>query len=294
VSLVGNHNSLDYTNAGFLSYQGLLAAIANGSYNFLNPSSNSQAVRNLVSPTYRVTDTSDMDVLDFTVNRELFDLPGGTSGFAGGVQFRHENQLEEPLNPGGIYQGLGSTFITGNRNVSGIYGEFDAPLLETLEMDVSGRFDHYPNIGNDFSPKVGLKWKPFDWLALRGTYSRGFRAPQFGESAGSFSAGFTNDSVAGLGAPAAFLNAHGNDAYVSNPYAIELGNSGNPNLKPEKSSQLHVRCGGAADQLAERFIGLLQHQEEQRDRAGRRRSCLGKLLRQRHGSARLHDGVRYA
>jgi iron complex outermembrane receptor protein len=236
VSLVGNHNSLDYTNAGFLSYQGLLAAIANGSYNFLNPSSNSQAVRNLVSPTYRVTDTSDMDVLDFTVNRELFDLPGGTSGFAGGVQFRHENQLEEPLNPGGIYQGLGATFITGNRNVSGIYGEFDAPLLESLEMDVSGRFDHYPNIGNDFSPKVGLKWKPFDWLALRGTYSRGFRAPQFGESAGSFSAGFTNDSVAGLGAPASFLAAHGNDAYVSNPYAIELGNSGNPNLKPEKSA----------------------------------------------------------
>ncbi|RUL61502.1 TonB-dependent receptor [Dyella dinghuensis] len=235
-SVVGNHNSLDYTNAGFLSYQGLLTAIANGSYNFVNPASNSQAVRNLVSPTYRVTDTSDMDVFDFTVNRELFDLPGGTSGFAGGVQFRHENQSEQPLNPGGIYQGLGSTFITGNRNVSGIYGEFDAPLLESLEADVSGRFDHYPSVGNDFSPKVGLKWKPTDWLAVRGTYSKGFRAPQFGESAGSYSAGFVNGSVQAQGAPASYLAAHGYDNYVTVPYALEEGNSGNPNLKPEKSS----------------------------------------------------------
>jgi iron complex outermembrane receptor protein len=235
-SVVGNHNSLDYTNAGFLSYQGLLTAIANGSYNFVDPSSNSQAVRNLVSPTYRVTDTSDMDVFDFTVNRELFDLPGGTSGFAGGVQFRHENQSEQPLNPGGFYQGLGSTFITGNRNVSGIYGEFDAPLLESLEADVSGRFDHYPSVGNDFSPKVGLKWKPTDWLAVRGTYSKGFRAPQFGESAGSYSAGFVNGSVQAQGAPAAYLAAHGYDNYVTVPYALEEGNSGNPNLKPEKSS----------------------------------------------------------
>jgi iron complex outermembrane receptor protein len=235
-SVVGNHNSLDYTNAGFLSYQGLLTAIANGSYNFVDPSSNSQAVRNLVSPTYRVTDTSDMDVFDFTVNRELFDLPGGTSGFAGGVQFRHENQSEQPLNPGGFYQGLGSTFITGNRNVSGIYGEFDAPLLESLEADVSGRFDHYPNVGNDFSPKVGLKWKPTDWLAVRGTYSKGFRAPQFGESAGSYSAGFVNGSVQAQGAPASYLAAHGYDNYVTVPYALEEGNSGNPNLKPEKSS----------------------------------------------------------
>jgi iron complex outermembrane recepter protein len=236
VSVVGNHNSLDYTNAGFISYEGLLTAIANGSYNFLDPSSNSQAVRNLVSPTYRVTDTSDMDVFDFTVNRELFDLPGGTSGFAGGVQFRHENQLEEPLNPGGIYQGLGSTFITGNRNVSGIYGEFDAPLLESLEMDASGRFDHYPNIGNNFSPKIGLKWKPMDWLALRGTYSKGFRAPQFGESAGSYSAGFVDSSVQAQGAPASFLAAHNYSNYVTVPYALEEGSSGNPNLKPEKST----------------------------------------------------------
>jgi iron complex outermembrane receptor protein len=234
-SVVGNHQSLDSTSTGLLSYQGLINAVNNGTYNFANPSANSAAVRNSIAPPYSVTNTADMDVFDFNVNRELFDLPGGTTGFAGGVQFRHEAQLELPLNPGGIYQGLGSTFITGSRNVSGIYGEFDAPILESLEADVSGRFDHYPGVGNNFSPKVGLKWKPLDWVAVRGTFSKGFRAPQFGESAGSYSAGFTNNSVKGLGAPASFLDAHGNDAYVTNPYAIELGNSGNPNLKPEKS-----------------------------------------------------------
>jgi iron complex outermembrane receptor protein len=215
-------------------------AINTGSYNFINPSANSQAVINAIAPPYAVTDTSDMDVFDFNVNRELFDLPGGTSGFAGGVQFRHEAQLEQPLNPGGIYQGLGATYIAGDRNVSGIYGEFDAPLLDSLEADVSGRFDHYPVYGNDFSPKVGLKWKPTDWLAVRGTYSKGFRAPQFGESQGSYSAGFVTNSVQGLIGPgyasSPFYTAHGGSPYVSVPYSIETGNSGNPNLKPEKSS----------------------------------------------------------
>ena len=234
-SVVGNHVWMGYENLGFLSYQPLLNAIANGTYNFVNPSANSAAIRNQIAPPDVAHNHSDMDVFDFTVNRQLFDLPGGPTGFAAGVQFRHEAQLQQQLNPGGIYQGLGNTFITGSRNVSGIYTEFDAPLLESLEVDVSGRFDHYPHVGNNFSPKVGLKWKPLDWVALRATYSKGFRAPQFGEGPGSFSAGFVSNSVAGQGAPASFLAAHGNSNYVTVPYALEEGSSGNPNLKPEKS-----------------------------------------------------------
>ncbi|WP_233839968.1 TonB-dependent receptor [Dyella sp. 2HG41-7] len=234
-SVVGNHAWMGYTNTGLISYQGLLNALANGTYNFANPSSNTQAERNAIAPPDIAQNHADMDVFDFNVNRELFDLPGGATGLAAGVQFRHEAQLQEQLNPGGIYQSLGNTFITGSRNVSGIYAEFDAPLLESLEADVSGRFDHYPHIGNNFSPKIGLKWKPAEWLAVRGTYSKGFRAPQFGEGPGSFSAGFVNSSVQSQGAPASFLAAHGNSNYVTVPYALEEGNSGNPNLKPEKS-----------------------------------------------------------
>jgi iron complex outermembrane receptor protein len=234
-SVVGNHIWMGYANLGFISYQGLLNAINNGTYNFANPSANSAAVRNAVSPPDIAQNHSDMDVFDFSVNRQLFDLPGGPTGLAAGVQFRHEAQLQQELNPGGIYQGLGDTFITGSRNVSGIYAEFDAPLLESLEADVSGRFDHYPHVGNNFSPKIGLKWKPFDWVAVRATYSKGFRAPQFGESAGSFSAGFVNSSVVSQGAPDSFIAAHGNSNYVTIPYALEEGSSGNPSLKPEKS-----------------------------------------------------------
>ncbi|WP_164931848.1 TonB-dependent receptor [Dyella sp. M7H15-1] len=234
-SVAANHQWMQYSNLGLLSYQGLLNAIANGTYNFANPSLNTAAVLNGVAPPNTVTDNADMDVFDFTVNRELFDLPGGATGFAAGVQFRHEAQLEQPLNPGGIYQGLGSTNIVGSRNISGIYGEFDAPLLDNLEADVSGRFDHYPHVANNFSPKVGLKWKPTDWLAVRGTYSKGFRAPQFGESAGSYTAGFVNGSVEAQGAPDSFLAAHGYSNYVTVPYPLEEGSSGNPKLKPEKS-----------------------------------------------------------
>jgi iron complex outermembrane recepter protein len=235
-SVAANHEFLFNEYSGWLSYDGVINAIKNGTYNFINPSANSQSVINSIAPPYNYTNTSDMDVFDFDVNRELFDLPGGTSGFAGGVQFRHEAQLEEPLNPGNMYQGLGAAYVTGSRNVSGIYGEFDAPLLESLELDASGRFDHYPGIANNFSPKIGAKWKPTDWVALRGTFSKGFRAPQFGESAGSYNSGFVTNSVEGFEAPASFLAAHGNDAYVTSPYSLEEGSTGNPTLKPEKST----------------------------------------------------------
>jgi len=225
-----NHTSLDTNQFGYINYTALISAINNGTYNFANPSSNSAAVRASLAPGYAKTSTSDLDSLDFNANRELWDLPGGPMGLAVGAQVRHEAQNDPTLNPNFEFQGLGNATTKGSRDVAGTYAELDMPLLESLEADVSGRFDHYSDVGNNFSPKIGLKWKPLDWVAIRGTYSKGFRAPSFAENGSSSAQGFVTVTP-----PDSFQALHGGNAYSSSPYAISEYTLANRNIKPEKA-----------------------------------------------------------
>ncbi|WP_202594151.1 TonB-dependent receptor [Frateuria defendens] len=231
VTAVVNHTWLHTVQYGFIDYNALLNAINTGSYNFVNPAANSSQARAALAPGYDKNSTSDLDSLDLAANRPLWDLPGGPLGLAVGLQFRHEAQNDPTLNPGFQFQGLGNAQTKGSRNVAAAYFEFNAPLLESLEMDVSGRFDHYSDVGNTFNPKVGLKWKPFDWIALRGTYSRGFRAPSFAENGSSSAQGFINHNP-----PDDFVAAHGGsgNGYV-NQYALSIFTLANKNIKPEKA-----------------------------------------------------------
>jgi iron complex outermembrane receptor protein len=239
VTGVLNHSWLDTRQYGFLTYSGIINAINNGTYNFVNPSTNSYLVRQSLAPGYAKTSTSDMDVLDFAANRQLWDLPGGPLGLALGAQVRHEAQNDPTLNPNSInpltgqptleFQGLGNAHTKGSREVTGVYAEFDMPLLEQLEVDASGRFDHYSDVGNNFSPKIGVKWKPLDWIALRGTYSKGFRAPSFAENGSSAAQGFVTYQT-----PAAFQAMH--SAQYNLPYALAEFTQANPHIKPEKAT----------------------------------------------------------
>ncbi|MFC4763699.1 TonB-dependent receptor [Dyella koreensis] len=229
-ALVLNHSWLNTTQYGFISYTALLDAVAKGSYNFANPGSNSSAVRSALAPGYSKTSTSDMDTLDLSASRTLWDMAGGPMGIALGAQFRHEAQNDPTLNPNFEFQGLGNAQTKGSREVSGAYVEFDMPLLQQLEVDASGRFDHYTDAGNNFSPKVGFKYKPFDWVALRGTYSKGFRAPAFAENGSSSTQGFVTYTP-----PPAFQALHNGSPYVTIPYALSEFTTANKNIKPEKS-----------------------------------------------------------
>ena len=111
-----------------------------------------------------------------------------------------------------------------------------------LEVNASGRYDHYSSGQSAFSPKIGAKFTPIREVALRGTYSRGFRIPSFGEANALPTTGFVSQSVSNI--PAAFLaqygancrpdNAAGCPGYIT-VYAIGLTTLASPDLKPEKS-----------------------------------------------------------
>lgn len=245
-----NHTWLNVNNYGFIDYNQLISDIQTGTYNFVDPSKNSQAVRDALSPVLAKTSTTDMDALDLNLRRDLNQLQGGPLGLALGAQWRYEAQDDPDLNPNDAFQGLGVAHTIGHRNVAAVYAELDAPVLESLEIDASAREDHYSDFGSAFSPKVGFKWTPDSSFGLRGTYSKGFRAPSFAENGSSATEGFITAPL-----PASFKAAHGGDGYVQ-PYGLGLLSSSNPNIKPERSRNYTL---GTIFQPTNSFSGTLDY-----------------------------------
>lgn len=216
---------------GFINYRALIDAVTNGTYDFVDPSRNSSATRATLSPALAKTSTTVMDSLDLRATRLLAELPGGPSGLAVGAEARHEAQNDPELDPFGSFQGYGLLNGHGSHNVAAIYAELDAPVAKTFEVDLSARYDRYSDYGGAFDPKIGVKWTPVEQAALRGTLSRGFRAPSFSEGSSGAIEGFVNYQIDDTD----FLTAHHNDAYTA-PYTLALQVAANPDIRPERSS----------------------------------------------------------
>ncbi len=240
------HSWLDITQRGYINVDGLTAAIKDGTYNFVNPELNSDAVRASISPVVNSNSTSDLSMIQGTISKEVFELPGGPLQVAVGGAFRYEAVNNPSSNPNNTTFGLNAVTAVGDRTVASGFFELSAPVFEQLEVSASGRYDRYQEGFNRFSPKFGVKFKPFQQLAIRGTFSKGFRAPSFAETSGSV-VGFTSSRLpcAAQQQHGATLDANGNcvgGSGYNQSYAIGFNTAGNPDIKPELSRSF---TGGA-------------------------------------------------
>ena len=146
-----------------------------------------------------------------------------------------------------IYQAAGdATFYMSDkvRTVKAAYAEFLVPVVDSLNLTVSGRYDNYSSFGGTFNPKYSFKWQPLDWLALRGSYSTGFKAPDIAR----LFRGRTEQPTVGSGTDFADpAKCPGGDprAGVAGCESIvrpgfNIVTSGNPALKPEESEQRSI------------------------------------------------------
>ena len=59
-----------------------------------------------------------------------------------------------------------------------VFGESNATsLFNKLDLEISGRYDHYSDFGSTANYKVGLNWTLLDGLRLRGSMGTSFNAP---------------------------------------------------------------------------------------------------------------------
>lgn len=233
-NFVSTGSDLVLTKKGYVYIQHMLDVIADGTYNFVDPSKNSQAVRDYLTPTSIQKTSSWLNMAQFDLSKGLFELPGGQVQMGLSASARGEGVMDPSANSfaGGPTEGyfiINSFYSRGKRTVLSGAAEFDLPVLPKLDVNLSARYDNYSTGQNAVSPKIGARWKATDILTFRGTYSNGFRIPSIAEQ-NSAKTGYVTVS-----APASFIAAHGGNTYGKS-YSLGVTTIGNPNLQPEKST----------------------------------------------------------
>jgi len=248
VDLTAMHNDLRRTGKGYLYIQNFLDAIARGTINLVQPELNTQAQMDFIMPDNIVDSTSDLYAAQASVGRALFDLPGGPLQLGVGAQIRYEAVDAPSFNPDDNgptqrYFTFNAFGTKGHRTVKSVFGELNAPVLDVLEINASGRYDHYSSGQSAFSPKIGAKFEPIDAIALRATWSKGFRIPSFGEANALPTTGFVNTNAANFND--AFLAQYGCTVatFAQCPTYIRSNSYGqttlaSPDLDPEKSRSI--------------------------------------------------------
>ncbi len=88
------------------------------------------------------------------------------------------------------YYGSGTSGLPGlpptsagrhHRQSYAIYGEWDLHPLSWWEVDLAGRGEHYSDVGTNGTGKVSTRVELAQGLALRGTFTNGFRAPSLAQ-----------------------------------------------------------------------------------------------------------------
>lgn len=192
--------------------------------------------------------TYDFWSYDIKVDGKLFDLPGGPVGIAFGGETRDEKMTDVPdsfSEAGLIVSEGGNDTSKGDRDSDALYAEVTIPFfskenalpgLRSLQVQAAGRFEYYSDFGTTEKPKVGLKWQPVDSVALRGSYSEGFRAPTLPELFTAQSVGFA-DNLVDTARCAVDPSLPDCTAGLVQYKTIQ---GGNPNLDPENSESWFV------------------------------------------------------
>lgn len=170
-----------------ISIPGLLAVIADGSYNFLNPSANTQATYNRLRVNYQRRGETTMKQWDIKGSSELMQLPAGPLAVAVGLETRKEelDDIADDVLIRGDVLGRGSSRAKGSRTLTSGYAEFNVPVIKNVELQLAARTDHYSDFGSASTPKVAFRWTPLREFMVRGSYARGFRAPNLVEAGDS-------------------------------------------------------------------------------------------------------------
>lgn len=86
----------------------------------------------------------------------------------------------------GGYQDIsdwGNYISEDDRDIFAFYLQNDLDLLDKYGFNIlfGGRYDHYSDFGEAFSPRTGLIWRIIPELDLKALYGHAFRAPSFSE-----------------------------------------------------------------------------------------------------------------
>lgn len=195
--------------------------------------------------------------IDYSIAGPLFRLPGGKAQLAAGIDFRSEtysfNGSEAAAATAPVIFLAAFDNVNAlrrrNRQVKAAYTELLLPLFRGFELTGALRIDDYGDFGTSTNPKVSAKWRPWEPLMFRGSFSTGFRVPTFNQIFN----GLTDSPYSGrdLADP---VRCPGGVPNTTNPacQAVQpnIYTGGNPDLGPESAKMFSA---GVVIQPAPKF-----------------------------------------
>lgn len=169
--------------SGYVNRIELYKALNNLANPFNPLGGNSPGVMELVSPHFSNEATNKLSYFDVTGARELMQLPGGPLTLATGVAWK-KKKLNAP-SPNLLAQGTvgsGAAYAFGDETNTAAFAELNALPIKDVEVSASARYDHFDTYGNSFTPGAKVKWKASPMATVRGTFAKGFRAPNAAEN----------------------------------------------------------------------------------------------------------------
>jgi outer membrane receptor protein involved in Fe transport len=217
--------------------------------------SNAATINSFLVDVHRIGKTS-LATWDARITTpQLLTIPGGDVGFASGVEIRREtysdnrdDRLDGTTTFTDIVSGItyGTDImgaspapdVSANRTVLSAYAELavplispemNVPLIQSFDVQLAVRDEHYSDFGNVLKPKVAAAWELMDGIRIRSSWSQSFRAPNLAQfySAGTQVANTRTD----------FAQCRINATACAGVSTLEV-RAGNQNLEPENAETL--------------------------------------------------------
>lgn len=164
------------------------------------PSAFVNYIRKNVVGTTRYTEGS----LSSLFTGPLFALPAGDVSAAIGFEYRKSKIDDTPgldMINNNLYNFSTATPTRGDDAVKEAFAEVEAPLLKNqmlakeLTLNASARYTDYDSYGDDTTYKVGINYRPIDWVMLRASYGTSYRAPALFEQFLGATSGFQSNTT---------------------------------------------------------------------------------------------------
>ncbi len=197
-----------------------------------NPAYNDPVISNWLIGERGTHDKGSLQTYDAVTTGKLWDMPGGTTGVAIGVQRRELSfkqtwdDSSKQIGIWGFNGAFAQTDFSGSAATDAAFAEMAVYPLKAWEVQLAGRYEKtsYAGAGSfsKFTPKLGVLWTPVKGLFIRGSAGSSFQAPGPANLFSQASGGASTQVIGGDG-----VNARG----------LLIGN---PNLGPQTSKNWNV------------------------------------------------------
>lgn len=232
-AVLPDYNRFGWTQGATLTDPNMLQA--------MTPHNPLTAQVNSLSPMWADWDSgrTQSTAVHLRVSRPVFEIDGQDVMLGAGGEWRHESTDYR-------YIGFSASqpSFQAERTIQAAYLEVLAPLTPQWDLTASTRADRYSDVGLTHNSKLSSRFDLQNGWSARGSWGTGFRAPslaQMQELERTFQIGTTaylNGCSADMLATAVRLSQSGaTPTACTSVRGIEIYGNGNPNLKPELSTQ---------------------------------------------------------